>query len=115
MKYEIIFFFPFIFSLVGLQRIINQKMKNFSQIEAENLELYIFKKLNLWFKNLKTKIQNLIFFVNDSFLLFLQKNLKKISFFLLFLYNKIGSLNQKIISCWKKNCFQKKDEKNKPV
>jgi len=115
MKYEIIFFLPFIFSLIGLQRMIKQKMKAFSAIEVPESELYFLKKWNLLLKGLRKRLENLHPFVNDSFLIFLQKNLKKISLFLLSLYNKIASLNQKIVCYWKKNCFKKKDEDQKPV
>jgi len=115
MKYEIVFLFPFIFSLFGLQRMIKQKMKALSPIEAQKSEFYFLKKWNLLLKNFQKKIKTLHPFTNDSFLLFLQKNLKKISLFLLSLYNKIGFLNQKIISYWKKNCFKKKDVNQKPV
>jgi hypothetical protein len=115
MRYEIIFLFPFVFSLFGLQRMIKQKMKAFSPIEAQKSEFYFLKKWNLFLENFQKKIKTLHPFENDSFLLFLQKNLKKFSLFLLSLYNKIGSLNQKIICFWKKNCFKKKDIDQKPV
>ncbi|MGB9598348.1 MAG: hypothetical protein ACPLZH_00680 [Minisyncoccales bacterium] len=110
MRYEIIFFIPFFLSLFGLKKIIGQKLKTFSLLEEREGQFYFFEKLKLILEKLKTKIKDFHPLKNYSFLLFLEKNLKKVSIFFLRLYNQITKINQAVLFYLKKIKKSKKEE-----
>lgn len=108
MSYNIFFFVPFFISLIGMKRMISQKLSGLSVLDMPEPQFLFWKKIVEIKEGIKNKIHQNHPLKNYSFLLFLQKNLKKISIFSLSLYNKICVLNEKLIFLIKKNGFTKK-------